>query len=89
MYCRPCVKWETKIAGWDNFSLSIINGSTNYHLSNVEYHFKSMMHLTAVKKEEQEQVEKLGGNYIQKKNYCSKQCMDQEEYQKYELYRRR
>ena len=45
-----------------NFSLSFINVSSNYCLSNLESHFKSMMHLTAVEKEEQEQVEKLGGN---------------------------
>ena len=63
MHCKLCVKWETKIASCDNFSLSFINGSSNYHLSNVESHFKSMMHLTAVEKEEQGQVEKLGGNY--------------------------
>ena len=67
MHCKLCVKWETKIASCENFSLSFINGSGNYHLSNVESHFKSMMHKTAVKKEEQEQEEKLGGNYKQKK----------------------
>lgn len=71
-----------------NFSLSFINVSSNYCLSNLESHFKSMMHLTAVEKEEQEQVEKLGGNQRQDKNYYSKQCIDQE-YWKYELYRRR
>ena len=67
MHCKLCVKWETKIACCNYFSLSFINGSSNYHLSNVESNFKSMMHLTAVEKEEQEQVEKLGGNYKQKK----------------------
>ena len=35
-------------------------------LSNFESHFKSMMHLTAVEREEQEQVQKLRGNYKQK-----------------------
>ena len=34
-----------------------------------------MMHLTAVKKEEQEQVENLGGNYKQKKLLFQK-CID-------------
>ena len=63
MHCKLYVKWETKIASCDNFSLSFINGSGNYHLSNVESHHKYMMHLTAVEKEEQEQVEKLRGNY--------------------------
>ena len=87
MHCKLCVKWETKTASCENFSLSFINGSGNYHLSNVESHFKSMMHLTAVEKEEQEQVEKLGGNYKQKKLLFQK-CIDQVEYQKYELYRR-
>ena len=41
------------------------------------------MHLTAVEKEEEEQVAELGSNYNQKKNYFSKRCIDQEEYQKY------
>ena len=76
MHCKLCVKWETKIASCGNFSLSFINGSSNYHLSNVESHFKSMMHLTAVEKEEQGQVEKLGAITNRKKNYCSKRCID-------------
>ena len=80
MHCKLWVKWETKIASYENFSLSFINGSTNQRLSNVEYHFKTMMHLTAVDKEEQEQVEKLGGNHTQRKNHCSKRCTDQEDY---------
>ena len=49
------------------FSLSFNNGSSNYRVSNFEYVFKFTMHLTAVEKEEQEQVAKLGSNYKQKK----------------------
>ena len=60
MHCELCVKWETKITNCKNLSLSFINGSSNNHLSNVESYFKSMMHLTAVKQEEEEQVEMLG-----------------------------
>ena len=67
MHCKLCEKWEIKIATCSNFSLSFINGSSNHSLSIIESHFKSRIHLTAVKKEEQEQVEKLGDNYKQKK----------------------
>ena len=66
MHCKLCGKWETKIASCKNFSLSSINSCSNCCLSNVELNFKSMMHLTSVKKEELEEVEKLGSNYKQK-----------------------
>ena len=55
-----------------NKNRSLIDGSSKQRLSNVEYYFKTMMHLTAADKEEQEQVEKLGGNHTQRKNHCSK-----------------
>ena len=57
MHCELCVKWETKITNCKNLSLNFINGSSNNHLSNVESYFKSMMHLTAVKQEEEESYE--------------------------------
>ena len=62
MRCKLCVKWEIKIASCENLSLSFINGSGHYRWSNVESHFQSMMHLTAVERKEEEQVAKLRGN---------------------------
>ena len=42
-----------------------------------------MMHLTAIEKEEQEQVEKLGGKLQTEKDYCSKWCIEIPETLKY------
>ena len=60
MHLKLCVKWETKIVSCENFSLSLINGSSNYCLSNVGSHFKSMMHLTAIEKEKRNKKKSLG-----------------------------
>ena len=73
MNCKLCVKWEIKFGSCKKFSLiSLINSFSNYCLFNVKSCFKSMMHLTAIEKEEQEQVEKLGGKLQTEKDYCSK-----------------
>ena len=67
IYCKLYMKWETKIASYENFSLSFINSSSSYRLSNIESHFQSMTHLTAVEKKKEEELAKLEGITNRKK----------------------